>query len=439
MTFGDVHTYDRLIERYGSPLFVYPMDQLRQRIRRLDAIRDLNVGIIYSIKANPNLSIVIEMLKHGVSVEVASIGELELALTTGFPSNKIYFIAPVKMREEIIYSIEKEAGVIVIDSWDELMSVMNIVEEINRPVRIGFRVQVESNRGVGLNMHRFGMTISEVASAIQMLRGHKKLVPTFLHSFPGGQILSEEIILSNFQLVVNAFIKISKATHWIPDSIDIGGGFGICYRQEDTELDVSVIAMGLRRIKEEAGLFSNSSWFIELGRFIIGPVGYYVTQVIARKTNGEKKVYFVNGGTHHVLSAQALGAVSALRRAVKVYPRGDEKDRKNVEAIICGPLCTPSDIVAHQYRGVECQVGDYVVIENAGAYALTGSPLLWLSRRPVKEVFVDNGGNYVVDDSDPFRERLKNQLRWFQNGPGKSDHLSFCCTGGSIVEVKKRV
>lgn len=384
---------DRLAERVGStPFFAYDRRLLTERIALLRRTLPSSVNLSYAIKANPMPAIVQHLSSLVDSFDVASSGELRTALDTPMPADHISFAGPAKTIAELTQAIA--AGVTIeLESITEARRVIEIGNRFGVQPRVAIRVNPDfAIKGSGMRMgggpQQFGIDSEMVPDLLSALDGADIDVLGF-HVFGGSQNLRAEILCEAQQKTIELVTGLASTMTSPVRYLNLGGGFGIPYFDKDESLDLAMIGANLSRLLEGPvhQHFPHARVVIELGRYIVGECGVYVTRVLDRKLSRGKQFIMVDGGLHHQLAASGnFGQV--LRRN---YPLvvGNRITMEATETVsIVGCLCTPLDLLSESISLPKIELGDLIVLFQAGAYGLTASPSAFLGHPPAAEVLI---------------------------------------------------
>jgi diaminopimelate decarboxylase len=382
----------RLAARVGStPFFAYDRAQLDARVARLRAALPDRIELSYAMKANPMPAVVQHLAGRVDRIDVASGLELRTALDTGIRPGAVSFAGPGKTLAEVAQAVA--AGVILeIESVTELRRAVSAGEELGLTPVVAVRVNPDfAVRGSGMRMgggpQQFGIDAEEVPGVLQEAVASGVDVAGF-HVFAGSQNLQAEIIAEGQRRTVDLVAGLAEALEVPPRYVNLGGGFGIPYVAKDRPLDLDAVGAALHELVDGAlrRLLPEAAPVIELGRYLVGESGVYVTRVVDRKVSRGVTYLVVDGGMHHQLAASGNFG-QAIRRN---YPLavGDRIGTTAETATVVGCLCTPLDLLGDRVEIPRAQVDDLVVIFQAGAYGLTASPVAFLGHPAPAEVLV---------------------------------------------------
>jgi diaminopimelate decarboxylase len=382
----------QLAARVGqTPFYAYDRQLMRNRVAELRQALPTSIKLHYAMKANP-LPAVVGLLSGLVDgIDIASAGELKIALDAGANPRDISFAGPGKRRIELSQAVA--AGVLInLESFREVGELASISATLKLPARVAIRVNPDFElKGAGMKMgggpKQFGVDVEQVPELLSAIKTAGLQFAGF-HIFSGSQNLKAESIceaqLKSYELAL------SLAQH-TPEPIrflNLGGGFGIPYFPGEQALDLAMIGQNLQQIAARAAQeMPEAELVLELGRYLVGEAGIYVTQVIDRKISRGHTYLVVDGGLNHHLAASGnFGQVIRKNYPVAIGNRMGEDEKETVS--IVGPLCTPLDLLADRMELPVAKPGDFVVIFQSGAYGASASPQGFLGHPEVVEVLV---------------------------------------------------
>ena len=382
---------DSLVEQAGdTPLFVYDLARVAAQVRRFrSACRGVNLH--YAIKANTYAPLLSHIAKLVDGLDVASAGEMGAALRSGTDSREISFAGPGKRDDELAAAIE--AGVTLnLESEGEAERALAIGRAQGRTPRLAVRVNPDFEiKGSGMRMgggaKPFGIDSARVPALVRRLIEGGAEWRGF-HIFAGSQALSAEALIEAQRATVALASELAEEAGATPPLVNLGGGFGIPYFATETPLDVEAVGAALAEtLAARPPILAQSGFAIELGRWLVGEAGVYLTRIVDRKQSHGKTFLVTDGGMHHQLAASGnFGQV--VRRNYPVAVAGRFGAEPEEEASIVGCLCTPLDRLADDVMIPRAEVGDLVDVFLAGAYGLSASPAAFLGHPPAREMMV---------------------------------------------------
>jgi diaminopimelate decarboxylase len=383
----------RLAERVGqTPFFAYDRRLLSERIGHLRRHLPPSVALHYAIKANPMPAVVQHLAGLVDGFDVASVAEMKTALDTPMAAGRVSFAGPGKTAQEIDQAIAADIT-IELESVTEMARVAASAEHSGRRPRVALRVNPDFEiKGSGMRMgggsQQFGVDAEQAPAVLREL-GKLDLDFVGFHIFGGSQNLRGDILQTAQERIVGLAISLAQHAPAPVRHLNIGGGFGIPYFAKDVPLDLAPLGEALGHLVDGPvrSALPQAQVVLELGRYIVGEAGIYVTRVIDRKVSRGEVFLVTDGGLHHQLAASGnFGQVIRRNYPVAI---GNRMDKDAVEtASVVGCLCTPLDLLADKLLLPRAEIGDLVVVFQSGAYGLTASPINFLSHPVPLEVMV---------------------------------------------------
>ena len=380
---------DALVEEAGgTPLFVYDLGLVAARIARFRTLFR-HVGLHYAVKANPYEPLLGFIAKRVDGLDVASAGEMALALAAG--GRDISFAGPGKRDAELAAAIA--AGVTLnVESEGEAERALSIARAAGRTPRLAVRVNPDFDiRGSGMRMgggaKPFGVDAERVPALVRRLIGAGADWRGF-HIFAGSQALCADALIEAQRATLDLAARLAGEAGASPPRVNLGGGFGIPYTAADTPLDLDPVAGALEQaLAARAAILRDTAFAIELGRWLVGEAGVYLTRIVDRKLSHGTTFLIVDGGMHHQLAASGnFGQVVRRNFPVAIASRFGAPAEEEVSIVGC--LCTPLDRLADAIAAPRAEVGDLVAVFAAGAYGRTASPEAFLGHPPAREIAV---------------------------------------------------
>jgi len=382
----------RLAARIGrTPFYAYERRLLKERVELLRGKLPTAVQLHYAVKANPMPALVSTMASLVDGLDVASLGELRLALDSGMDSREISFAGPGKQPAELAAAIA--AGITLnMESEREMETIARLAAVQGIRPRVAIRLNPDfelksSGMKMGGGPKPFGVD-AERAPALLRRIGELELDFQGFHIYTGSQNLRAEAIVEAQNQSLELALRLAEQAPGPVRLLNIGGGFGIPYFPGDTPLELEPIGANLERwLPTVCARQPQAKVVIELGRYLVGEAGIYVAEVIDRKVSRGQVFLITNGGLHHHLAASGnFGQVVRKNYPVVVGNRVIGQEREVVNVV--GPLCTPLDVLAERMELARAEVGDLIVVFQSGAYGLSASPIGFLSHPPPAEVLV---------------------------------------------------
>lgn len=375
----------------GTPLFVYSRHMLADRVAMLRAAMPKRLALHYAIKANPFLPILEVMDQLVGGFDIASGGELDLVRQAGIDPGRVSFAGPGKRDAELESAIA--AGVALnLESEGEARRALAIADRLGVSPRLAVRVNPDFElRGSGMKMgggaKPFGIDAERVPALIRTIvaagaQWHG------LHIFSGSQALSAEAVSEAQANALELAANLAESVGVPLPHCNLGGGFGIPYFAGDAPLDIAAVGAALEeRFAALPDALRETEFCIELGRYLVGEAGVYLTRIVDRKISHGETYLVTDGGLHHQLAASGnFGTVVRRNYPVAIASRYGAEPVE--EANIVGCLCTPLDRLADKAPVPHAEEGDLVAVFCAGAYGASASPAMFLGQGPAREVLV---------------------------------------------------
>lgn len=372
-----------------TPLFVYDRAVIAAKIADLRAALPAEVGIHYAMKANPMPALVAWMAGQVDGLDVASAGELRVALAAGGEPAHISFAGPGKRDFELELAIG--AGVTLnIESAREFARAATIGQRLGKQVRAAVRVNPPfdlkaSGMRMGGGAKPFGVDADKVPALLAEIAAEGADFRGF-HVFAGSQNLSAEAIIDAQGKTLDLVADLAEHAAVPPPLVNLGGGFGLPYFPGDQPLDLAAVGRALgNTLAARDPILTETRFVVELGRYLVGESGVYLTRAIDRKMSQDEVFIVTDGGLHHQLAASGnFGTVIRRNYPLANASRFGAPDAESLNVVGC--LCTPLDRLGDKVMLPATEVGDVIAVFMAGAYGLTASPTAFLSHDPPAEM-----------------------------------------------------
>lgn len=396
-----------IADRHGTPCYVYFLDEVAERARGLRERFGGRFRIRYAVKSNPNRALLRGLRDHVDDLDVSSGGEVRRALEAGWEAERLGFTGPGKRRSELALAVERGVGEVVLESLAEARALSEIAALAGAVQSVLVRIAPKRvPRGFGLNMSgrpsAFGIDEETIDDALPRILALPHLTVRGLHAYSGTQCLVADSIAENWEIFLALFRRVCITHGLKPERLVFGSGLGIPYHEKDKPLDLAPIAA---RIGPQLDALRSDSRFaktwlvLEVGRFLVGEAGVYLTRVVARKESRGVTICVCDGGmNHHLAAAGHLGG--PLHRNYRMTRISEASAEAAVIAHeLVGPLCTTIDTLGRGVRMPALEVGDVIAIECSGAYGLSASPIHFINHDPPKEILVvTSSGNTQIED-----------------------------------------
>lgn len=409
-----------LAEKYGTPLYVYDVGIIRKNARSfVQTFKDLDVQakVAYASKAFSSIAMVQVAKQEGLCLDVVSEGELYTALQAGFPTERIHLHGNNKSREELKMAVDENIGCIVIDNLYEIQLLEEILREENKTIDVLIRV----TPGIESNTHQYIMTGNEDSKfgfnlingqadeAFQLLHNHGHIQLKGLHCHIGSQIFETEGFMVAINLLFDQLEKWLDQVDFVPEVLNLGGGYGIRYTEEDEPLAYHIyaekIVAAVRENSERLNISLPEIW-IEPGRSIVGNAGVSLYTIGSSKEIPNIRNYVsVDGG----MADNIRPALYEAQYEAVLANKATEEPTTTVS--IAGKACESGDMLIWDLPLPEAQPGDVLAVFATGAYGFSMASNYNRLAKPAV-VFVEDGMDRLVVRRESVEDIVKNDLSY---------------------------
>lgn len=381
--------------RFGTPSYVYFTEIAEARLADLQSAFGRWFAISYAVKSNPNPALLDWIRGRVEYLDVSSGGELGLARQAGWDPARISFTGPAKRELELRGAISAGIGELVVESLREAQLADSLAAELGLVQPVVIRISPDRvPKGFGDQMagrpSPFGIDIEDAPSSLQAISGMPNLQVIGLHIYSGTQCLKPEAICENWRIFIEIFGKLCAGIDLTPKKLIFGSGLGIPYHPGDVPLHLSAITENIRGDLDEfssQARFSRTRFVLELGRYLIGPAGYFLTRVVSVKQSRGTRIAICDGGLNANLAASGhFGMI--IRRNYTMHRVGQREGDPDEKQDLTGPLCTSIDKLGSGVFMPHLEEGDVVAVHNGGAYGPTASPIHFISQPLPREIIV---------------------------------------------------
>ena len=401
-----------LKEKYGTPLYIYDVSHIKNNIdgyMNFFKSNEFETEILFASKAFCVKEILRVVKQKGMSLDVVSKGELYTALSVGFDTSNIYFHGNNKSYDDISYALDNNVGHIVVDNLMELMLLEEIAKSKNKVVNILIRLNV----GVEAHTHKFIVTAHvdskfgvlynsiDYKEMMKLINESKNINFEGFHSHIGSQIFD----LNAFSAALEKLIAICKDFK-NPLTLNIGGGFGVRYTDEDAPIPFDVVSKVLIDTCEKALKINNvkiNKLCIEPGRSIVAEAGYTLYTVGFTKKTPNKEYYFIDGG----MTDNIRPALYQAKYAADII--GKENMPKTQMVTVAGKCCESGDLIIENILLPKAESGDLLITYTTGAYGYSMSSNYNKALTPAV-VFVENGEDKLAVKRQTYDELIEREI-----------------------------
>jgi diaminopimelate decarboxylase len=390
--------FQALAQTYGTPLYVYDFDAMKEQFESLkEAFRGRKSILAYAVKANSNLSVIKHFAQLGSGADCVSIGEVRRALMAGVPKYRILFSGVGKRDDEIREAIQSDILYINLESEGELSRVEAIAKELGVKARISIRVnpnidpQTHPYISTGLHDNKFGVEIDAAKRMYIHAKNSDNLDAVGIHFHIGSQLTQLEPIYEAAVIVAD-LLRSLQAIDIELKFFDIGGGLGVRYNDETTITPYDYAQAILGALK---GI--DVTIICEPGRFLTANAGYFLTKVLYEKQNGAKRFVVVDGAMNDLIRPSLYNAYHRIEAV------GKTSEATPVDVV--GPVCESGDFLAKNYPLPAMEHNDLLVVHSAGAYGF-GMGSNYNTRGRSAEIAVENGEARIIRARETFEDLI---------------------------------
>lgn len=397
----------KIIEKFSTPVYVYSKNQIIENFKEYkEAFGDRSHLICYAMKANSNCEILRTIKELSGGVDVTTGGELFRALKAGISPKKIVYAGVGKTKEELLYAIENKILLLNIESADETKLLNYLANTKKTKLNIAIRINPEVNThtlsyiSTGEEGTKFGIPISEAVDFVKyIIKNCKNLKLVGLHFHIGSQICTLQPFIEATKKVCNLVRKINLLGIRLK-YLDIGGGLGIRYKNENPPTAKQLIKNLLKYIPKDLTVIC------EPGRYIVGNAGILVSKVLYHKSLKNKNFLIVDASMTDLIRPSFYGAYHNI---IPVKLSDYERLPKKYYDIV-GPVCETSDFLGKKRKLPDIPNNEYLVVETAGAYGFVMSSNYNSRLRPA-EVMVDKDKFYLIRKAENYEDLIRKECK----------------------------
>lgn len=408
---------EALAKKYGTPLYVYSENDIVSRFEELKKCfiqKYENTRVAYAAKAFCTLAMLRLVEKEGMCVDVVSGGELYTAIKAGFPAERIEFNGNNKLYKELEMAVDYHIGRIIVDGLSELSVIEHICEEKNKKMNVLFRITpgVKSDSHdyivTGKKDSKFGIPLDDEILLPLVSRAVKSKYVNFLgfHFHVGSQLFSNRSYLEALDIVLSLSKKVRESCGCDIKELNVGGGFGITYTQEERKPYSYFLDAIMEKITAffEAEGYSRPAVVIEPGRSIVGEAGITLYTVGSiKEIPGVRKYVSVDGGmTDNIRPALYQAVYDGVVANRADCPKTDK-------VTVCGKCCESGDVLIRDIEIARAVPGDIFAVYATGAYGYSmASNYNKIGIPPV--VFVKDGKDTLVVKGQSYEDLIRNEI-----------------------------
>lgn len=372
-------------QTYGTPLYLYNLDKISDQFSNLLENLPSNFTIHYALKANSNLTVCRNLAQLGSSVDVSSLGELQTALKVGFAAKKIVFTGPGKTKQELSEALRLGCGLIALESFNQAQLLDSLAQQYGVKQDVIIRINpiyrtsqscetqqqcsIKPEKTIQLisqSASKFGVDEENASDTLSEISKLANLNLKGIHVYTESNVLAYKDLLASWRNTVDIADRLRSQGYPI-SLIDFGGGIGIPYQPAESSFDIIQFSQEVQTLLDE----SEHSYhcLVEIGRYLLGEAGCYVTEVIDIKQSRGKFFLILDGGINHLLRPS-----SSMKEATKYMDVLSKESIHTKPATLVGKLMTSLDVLVEDVQVPEnIEIGDHIVIYNCGAYGFNHS------------------------------------------------------------------
>ncbi len=389
-----------ITKNYTTPFYLYSQEEISKTYALLK--KHLSSEIYFAIKANSNQALLKVLKNNGSGADVVSIGELKKSLKAGFHPKKIIFEGVGKSKEDIEYAINKKILLINIESFEELEIINSIGKELNKKIDIGVRFNPNINSqsikkiSTGNKTDKFGVDLKCVKQIVSKINSYSNINLKGISCHVGSQI-------SNIKVFKHTFLKMKNVASFLISKnfkleyVDLGGGFPVNYNDKKNTFDLKSIG------KLVNSIFKNTPYrtSFEPGRFIIAKAGILITKILTTKKNGGINFLITDAGMHTFIRPAMYESYHNIKAL-------NNLKSEKISYTIAGPICESSDIINKKIILPKQKSGNYLVIQDVGAYGAVMSSNYNSRGLPI-EILVYKNKFSVINIGEKLSDSIKRE------------------------------
>ena len=355
---------ENIAKKYGTPAYCYSYKLLKENILKFKKnFKTFSPIICFAVKANTNLNLLKEIKKFGLGADVVSMGELMTATKAGINAKKIVFSGVGKTSKEIAYAIEKKILLINAESENEVREIDRIAKLKKQKVQIGVRLNPNTDAktlnqiSTGKKENKFGVNSNTLKKILDFCIKSKNIELKCLSVHIGSQILDHK----PYGKMLSVLNKVIKKINYKFDYIDLGGGMGITYNQNNKKLDYKKYNKEIKKFLKK----HDSKIIFEPGRSIVGDIGSLISQIIYIKKNDRKDFIILDTAMNDLMRPALYGATHKILPSIKK----NQRSFRTYEFV--GPICETTDKFSTIKNFQKLEEKDFITICDVGAYGMS--------------------------------------------------------------------
>ena len=373
----------RLGQEYGTPSFIFDISHLKRRIDQIKEILGEKIHLCYSIKANPFL--IPTMLENVEKLEVCSPGELLICERLNVPGEKIIYSGVNKTLNDIEEAVKNNSGIYTAESILHVDLLNQVGNKFSKKLLVLLRLNAGS---------QFGMSKEDLFFIIENKENYKNIEIVGIHFFAGTQRKKIDKQKKELAMLKELYKEIFEKYNLKLQKLEYGPGLSVPIFEVDNFDDTLQPMKELSETLKEVATWTELT--IEMGRFYVTEIGYYLTTVMDQKSNEGINYAILDGGMNHL---NYFGQIMGMKIPVIKHLKEKTINENEKDWSLCGSLCTTADVVVRQVKMKSLKKDDVLAFCNVGAYSITEGIYLFLSRMMPRVILYDEKiGSKLVRD-----------------------------------------
>jgi len=394
----DNFNIDLIAKKFSTPIYCYSFRKLKNNIQNFKkSFKKINPLICFAVKSNTNTKLLNEIRKFNIGADVVSHGELMRALKAGIKPNKIVFSGVGKTSTEILYAINKKILLINAESKSEILEIERIARYKKRTVNIGVRLNPNTDAktlsqiSTGKKENKFGVDEKTFLQLVKFIKNSKNLNLKCLSVHIGSQILDHR----PYEKMLSVLDKIIKKSNYNFEYIDLGGGMGIDYANNNKRLNLKKYSISIEKFLKK----NPCKIIFEPGRSIVGDTGILITKILYIKKGYKKDFIILDAGMNDLMRPALYGAEH------RIIPTKRKKAMSKKTYEFVGPICESTDKFASIKKFQELDEKEFLIICDVGAYGASLSSNYNLRPKPI-ELLIKNSKIQIINKRQKLSELM---------------------------------
>lgn len=391
----------KLAEHYGTPLYIYSYSTLLRHFMAYEKAFDGYPHVIcFAVKSNPNTAVLRVFSKHGGGADIVSGGELHVARKAGIPSHKIVYAGVGKTEDEIRFALKTKILMFNVESENELREIDRVAGMMRTKAPIALRINPDIDPGThpyittGMRKHKFGIPIDIALEYYNLAAKLQNVIVVGVHKHIGSQITKVSPFVDALKRIL-LLVDELNAQGVTLQYLDVGGGLGISYRDEEPPVPEDLAKNLIPLLKGR-----KLTLIMEPGRSLVGNAGILIMKTLYLKKGVEKEFVIVDAGMNDLIRPSLYEAYHHILPVVK-------NRRGKILCDVVGPICESGDFLAKERELTQVKQGEYLAVMSAGAYGFSMSSN-YNSRPRAAEVLVKGKQHFLIRKRETYDDLVRN-------------------------------